>query len=86
MVRFSLHRVEFRNLFSLTGISAPIFGMICDRKPPKSVSLFGGILVAISFLLMGPAPFIPLQKSIGLIVVSLIIHGEWTTRHHTFLN
>jgi len=58
------------------GISAPIWGCICDRKPPKMVAMIGAVSIICGFALMGPLPFLPLTKSIGLIIVSLTLHGR----------
>jgi len=42
--------------------TAPIWGILCDRViQPKIVTLFGALLVTAGFLLVGPAPFIPLE-------------------------
>jgi hypothetical protein len=36
----------------------------------------GAILMILAFLLMGPAPFMSLQKSLPLIIVGLVFLGK----------
>lgn len=67
-------------MFVLNGatyaLSAPIWGKLCDRGlSPKIVVLIGSLTVVLSFLLIGPAPFLPLTETLGLCIVALIIHG-----------
>ena len=40
------------------------------------MSLIGGVLIAVGFSLIGPIPIFPFKKSIGLIIGSLVLHGE----------
>ncbi|CAK5057631.1 unnamed protein product [Meloidogyne enterolobii] len=60
-------------------ISTPIWGWIYDRIAqrfsPSFVRIIGGVLVAISPLLMGPAPFLGLEKNLILIGISFAILG-----------
>ena len=68
-------------MFVLNGgayaLTAPLWGILSDKfKVPARVLVFiGAILVSISFLLVGPAPFIPLETTIPLCVVALIFLG-----------
>eukprot|EP00095_Tigriopus_kingsejongensis_P003951 maker-scaffold79_size400133-snap-gene-1.9 protein:Tk03951 transcript:maker-scaffold79_size400133-snap-gene-1.9-mRNA-1 annotation:"uncharacterized mfs-type transporter" len=64
-----------RRVFCPTGISAPMWGFFCDRKPPKVAAFVGAVLIAAGFVLMGPLPFFPFQKSIPLIIGALVLHG-----------
>jgi len=57
------------------GFSAPIWGMICDKYPPKQVTLIGALFIGIGFSIIGPLPFFHLEKSIKLIILSLVFHG-----------
>ncbi len=57
------------------GFSAPIWGMICDKKPPKAVTLVGAITISAGFALLGPLPFFHLDKTIGVIIAGLVLHG-----------
>lgn len=75
--RFSLFCIEWMNQFSLSpvvmglmfvieggvyALTAPVWGYLCDRKlQPKVVTLIGSLLVFAGFLLVGPAPFIPMD-------------------------
>ncbi len=58
------------------GVSAPLWGFICDRRPPKAVAAVGAVTMVVAFALLGPVPFIPLQKSIPLVIVALVLQGE----------
>lgn len=67
-------------MFVLNGatyaVSAPIWGKLCDRGlSPRLVVLIGSLVVAFAFLLLGPAPFLPLTETLGLCITALIIHG-----------
>ncbi len=62
-------------MYLLLGICAPIFGAICDRRPPKAIAIVGAVIMMCSFSVMGPLPFFPFQKSIGLIIAALVLQG-----------
>jgi len=67
-------------MFVLNGgayaLTAPLWGILCDKiKSPKLLVFIGAILVSVSFLLLGPAPFIPLETTIPLSVLALIFLG-----------
>ncbi|KAA0193883.1 hypothetical protein HAZT_HAZT003132 [Hyalella azteca] len=56
--------------------SAPIWGKLCDKGvPPIIISLIGSLTVIVAFILLGPAPFLPIKESLGLCIAALIIHG-----------
>ena len=57
------------------GVSAPLYGYLGNKYSPKYVAMFGVVLSTIGYSLIGPLPFLPLQKSIGLIVIGLIFAG-----------
>ena len=73
------------------GFSAPLWGMICDRKPPKAVTFIGAVVISAGFALLGksisclkihylfeilgPLPFFHLEKTIGIIITGLFFHG-----------
>lgn len=41
-------------------LTAPCWGMLCDRAiVPKVATIFGCLLIIVGFSLVGPAPFIP---------------------------
>lgn len=48
---------------------------MCDRKPPKAVTFIGAVLISVGFSLMGPLPFFQLEKTVGIVVAGLVIHG-----------
>jgi hypothetical protein len=50
--------------------------MISDKKPPKAVTATGCFLIVLGFGLMGPLPFLPIKKSIPLMVAALLFHGK----------
>jgi MFS family permease len=62
--QFYLSPVILGLMFVINGgvyaITAPGFGMLCDKYcPPKVITVLGTLLVAAGFSLLGPAPFIP---------------------------
>ncbi|XP_070534791.1 MFS-type transporter SLC18B1-like [Ptychodera flava] len=58
------------------GISAPVWGLIGDKlKIFKELNLIGLILGAVGYLLIGPAPFLGLQPTFGVIATGLSIMG-----------
>lgn len=57
------------------GVSAPLWGLFCDKKPAKQASMVGAILMIASFLFMGPLPPFGLQKTIPVIAAALVAHG-----------
>ena len=67
-------------IFIINGITyfflAPIFGKICDSLlSPHVVMTMGTVFVAVGFLIMGPAPFLPLKMSLKTIISSLVVTG-----------
>ena len=61
---------------AMYAISAPIWGFVCDKKmPPIFVTTAGSILIIISFVFIGPAPFIPLDTILSVSIASLVVHG-----------
>ncbi|CAH0558248.1 unnamed protein product, partial [Brassicogethes aeneus] len=78
--KFNLSPVVLGLMFVINGgiyaLSAPVFGWLCDKFcTPKCVTIFGTILVAIAFCLIGPAPFIPVQTTLWLTIAGLVCHG-----------
>ena len=64
--QFGLNGVLTGLVFVINGgvyaVSAPAWGWLCDRVlQPKYTGLIGIITIFIAFLLVGPAPFIPLD-------------------------
>lgn len=63
--QFMLQPVILGLMFVINGgtyaIVAPFFGWLCDKiLPPKLITVVGTIFVAVGFLLIGPAPFLPI--------------------------
>ena len=49
--------------------------LIDFSRPPKLASVSGAVFITVSFVLMGPLPFLPMAKSLGLIVGALVLQG-----------
>ena len=67
-------------IFSIPGITLTIFtivfGQMCDKFLSHYVIIFlGSLLIIISFLYIGPAPFFLFQKSLIIVIGSLTLHG-----------
>ncbi|XP_018573971.1 MFS-type transporter SLC18B1-like isoform X2 [Anoplophora glabripennis] len=76
----NLTGIELGLMFVVNGgtyaIIAPGFGWLCDRfYNPKIVTIVGTILVAAGFMLIGPAPFIPVPTILWLTICGLVLHG-----------
>lgn len=57
-------------------IFAPLWGFLCDRFVlPRRIVGIGALMTVVAFLLMGPAPFIPMKMSLPLIIAALFCHG-----------
>ena len=57
-------------------VTAPMLGRACDKLPnAKLVTIFGATLQVLAFLLIGPAPFIPISSSLTLDIVALAFNG-----------
>lgn len=72
--------VQMGLMFILNGstyaLLAPFWGKMCDRYlSPRTLITFGAVVVAIAFTFIGPMPFVPLELSLPLCIVSLIVHG-----------
>ena len=61
---------------AMYAVSAPIWGYFCDKKlAPIFVTTAGTILIIISFIFIGPAPFIPMETILSVSIASLVVHG-----------
>lgn len=48
-------------------LSAPLWGYLCDKVLSSNiVALIGALLSLAGFILIGPAPFVPLETSVSL--------------------
>ncbi|XP_022253325.1 MFS-type transporter SLC18B1-like isoform X1 [Limulus polyphemus] len=78
--QFDLKGGVLGTIFIINGgiyaFTTPIFGWICDKGvSPKLLCMFGSFLSALSFLFIGPAPFLSFSPELWLIVISLLILG-----------
>jgi predicted MFS family arabinose efflux permease len=77
---FQLSPVNTSLMFMVFGgcycLFNPIWGVLCDRCQPKMVTVGGAVLMILAVSLMGPAPFLQLQKSLPLILVGLVFIGK----------
>ncbi|XP_057364679.1 MFS-type transporter SLC18B1-like [Daphnia carinata] len=78
--QFDLMPVTMGLMFVIEGgiyaVTAPLWGYLCDRKvQPKIITLIGALFIVFGFLLIGPAPFIPLETTLNLAVTGLVIMG-----------
>ncbi|KAJ3654879.1 hypothetical protein Zmor_014032 [Zophobas morio] len=78
--QFYLAPVILGLMFVINGgtyaMTAPGFGMLCDKYcPPKVITVLGTLLVAAGFALVGPAPFIPTQTILWVTILGLVLHG-----------
>jgi len=65
--QFGLSSVDVGFVFIISGgtyaLIAPIIGHVCDTGlNPKKIMIVGTILTVISYSIVGPAPFMPIQK------------------------
>ncbi len=57
-------------------VCAPIWGYMCDKKvPPIFITAIGSLFITVSFMFIGPAPFIPLPTIYEVCVAMLVVHG-----------
>lgn len=58
---------------------APIWGWLCDRVgQTKLFCIAGALSSCVAFLLIGPAPFLPIETQLWICIVALIFHGIGT--------
>ncbi|XP_076332330.1 MFS-type transporter SLC18B1-like isoform X2 [Tachypleus tridentatus] len=78
--QFQLSPFLLGAMFTICGgtyaISAPIWGKIADKKcPPMFMVFIGCLLSSVTLLTVGPAPFLPFDKILWLVIVSLFLNG-----------
>lgn len=78
--KFGLSSLQTGFMFILEGsayaLTSPIWGWLCDNLlSPGLVTVFGAILITVSWLLVGPAPILNMNMSIPLCAGSLILFG-----------
>ncbi|CAL4156364.1 unnamed protein product, partial [Meganyctiphanes norvegica] len=78
--QFHLSPLEVGAIFILEGgfysLSAPIWGMLTEKILHPILALqIGSIILFASYIIMGPAPFMPISPSLILVIVSLAMYG-----------
>ncbi|XP_050688452.1 MFS-type transporter SLC18B1-like isoform X2 [Eriocheir sinensis] len=58
-------------------LAAPFWGWVCDRyrRFSKVYIFFSSILAFASFFFLGPFPGLPLERTIGIVIMSLTLNG-----------
>ncbi|MCL4147365.1 UNVERIFIED_CONTAM: hypothetical protein GTU68_030223, partial [Idotea baltica] len=57
-------------------IFAPLWGFLSDKFIlPRRIVALGSLLTTLSFLLVGPAPFLPFETTLPLCIGALLCHG-----------
>ena len=56
-------------------ITAPFLGLVVNRAGTRAVISVGLVLVAFSFVLLGPSPVLPFKLSMGLVLGALVLLG-----------
>eukprot|EP00794_Sanderia_malayensis_P011822 gene11822-13046_t len=59
-------------------ILAPLIGMVADKKDKRVIMVVGGVIMAISYILLGPTPFLPkniIPSTLWLNGVALAVLG-----------
>ena len=86
MREFNLSPLLVGSMFVINGacygISAPLWGYVCDRRPAKLVMVCGAVCILVNFSIIGPLPFFPFKKSLGLIIGALVLQGKQVEEDH----
>ncbi|XP_013372142.1 PREDICTED: MFS-type transporter SLC18B1 isoform X3 [Chinchilla lanigera] len=58
-------------------ISSPLFGLLSDKMPHlrKWLLVFGNLITAACFMLLGPAPILHIKSQLWLLVLILVVNG-----------
>ncbi|XP_021114921.1 MFS-type transporter SLC18B1 isoform X3 [Heterocephalus glaber] len=58
-------------------ISSPLFGLLSDKMPHlrKWLLVFGNLITAVCFMLLGPAPIVHIKSQMWLLVLILVVNG-----------
>uniref|UniRef100_A0A8D2BCL5 Solute carrier family 18 member B1 n=2 Tax=Sciurus vulgaris TaxID=55149 RepID=A0A8D2BCL5_SCIVU len=58
-------------------ISSPLFGLLSDKMPHlrKWLLVFGNLITAVCYMLLGPIPFLHIKSQLWLLVLILVING-----------
>ncbi|RXG69874.1 MFS-type transporter SLC18B1 [Armadillidium vulgare] len=56
--------------------ASPVWGWLCDKLgKTKVLIIIGSFMAALSFILLGPFPGLPVQHTIWVIIIALILNG-----------
>ncbi|XP_068220297.1 MFS-type transporter SLC18B1-like [Palaemon carinicauda] len=78
---FGLSPLQLGLMFILNGafygLFAPLWGWLCDKHiNPNIVVIIGAFFTITTFLLVGPAPYLPIEHiTIPICIIALVIHG-----------
>ncbi|KAG7157411.1 putative MFS-type transporter Slc18B1-like 4, partial [Homarus americanus] len=57
-------------------LASPFWGWVCDRnRQVKIYILLSSCLAFTSFFLLGPFPGVPINRTLGVVVLALILNG-----------
>ncbi|XP_074165905.1 MFS-type transporter SLC18B1 isoform X1 [Sminthopsis crassicaudata] len=58
-------------------ISSPLFGLLSDKIPylRKWLLVFGNIITAVCYMLLGPIPILHIESQLWLIILVLVVNG-----------
>ncbi|XP_021108041.1 MFS-type transporter SLC18B1-like [Heterocephalus glaber] len=58
-------------------ISSPLFGLLSDKMPylRKWLLVFGNLITAVCFMLLGPTPIVHIKSQMWLLVLILVFNG-----------
>ncbi|XP_043819780.1 MFS-type transporter SLC18B1 isoform X2 [Dromiciops gliroides] len=58
-------------------ISSPLFGLLSDKIPSlrKWLLVFGNIITAVCYMLLGPVPILHIESQLWLLVLALVVNG-----------
>ncbi|XP_076361374.1 uncharacterized protein LOC143252705 isoform X2 [Tachypleus tridentatus] len=57
-------------------VGTPVWGYVYDKIPDSYLTMYtSSIVCAASFLLLGPAPFIPLETTLWLVIIAQVLLG-----------
>lgn len=78
--QFDLGPILLGVVFVINGgiyaLTAPVFGCMVDKfLSPKVCSTMGCFLVVVGFLIVGPASFLPIETTLDVVVIGLVLHG-----------
>lgn len=78
--KFDLGPLYVGLLFGLkdgaNSIASPIWGWLCDRyRHVKIFILLASCLAFTSFVLLGPLPWLPIESTLGIVILALTLNG-----------